>query len=91
MSFEKRNLGLIKENMSRDKNLSARQIITLISAMVRRISQKNTRCRTGLEFVDSRRGKEGITKASENSKMRVRRYPTIKNLSRRLEIQEFSG
>ena len=77
--------------MSRDKYLTTRDLITLVSPMIGRIPQKDTRDRTSLEFVYSGGWEEGKTKTTKNTKMVIAWKFVVENLSRGGRLKHLRG
>lgn len=57
MNLRKGKGGFIENDMSSNKDFTTRDVIAFVSTMIRGISEKNTRCGSGLKFVNCGGGK----------------------------------
>lgn len=77
--------------MMEDNDAVGRDIKTLVSLMVKRVSEEDTPSETRCKFVGSNRGKVGIASATKNTKMIECRRRADEALVERGVIECLSG
>ena len=82
-------IRFVENNMSRNNDFTTRDIIAFVPPMIRRIPKENTWNRSSLEFVYSRRWKEGKTKTTKDTEMVISWKSMVEIVSRGGKLKYF--